>query len=181
MGTPKPRCASCHGAVVSEVSPIRCCALLTTVVMEVLPLTIPLTYFFLLPQPSSTHDQDEGDDVTELLVASSMEYARLPTDEGEGGTTGYRRSQTVALSASDKWRLVKPMIPTYMIPLCKYPFIRSRTYLLTFTSRQVCVYLVGTHLRSLSPTCSSVCFLVRIYDQPGLFFCLVSNLAPESS
>lgn len=89
---------------------------------SVLPFTIPLAYFFLLPQPSSILKQDEEDD-TEDLMAASAEYTPLPTDESESGTPGYRRPRVVALSASDKWRLVKPIMPKYMLPLfCVYLF-----------------------------------------------------------
>ena len=56
-------------------------------------------------------------------MTSSTEYAALPTDEGEGEAARYRHSRIVALSAGDKWRLVKPMIPKYMLPLCKHPFL----------------------------------------------------------
>jgi len=90
---------------------------------SVLPFTIPLAYFFLLPQTSSISKQDEEDDDAEPFMTSSTEYAPIPTDEGEGGTARYGRSRTVALTASDKWRLVKPMIPKYMLPLfCVYLF-----------------------------------------------------------
>ena len=75
-----------------------------------------------------------------------MEYTPLPTDEDESTTNGYHHSRTVALSASDKWQLVKPMIPKYMLPLCEWLFARLRTDLLTLVSHQACVYLVGGHL-----------------------------------
>ena len=84
---------------------------------------IPLTYFFLLPQPSSISKQDEEDDDAVPFMTSSAEYTPLPTGEGE--TTECGHSRVVALSAGDKWRLVKPMIPKYMLPLCEYPFMRS--------------------------------------------------------
>jgi len=68
---------------------------------------IPLAYyFFLLPQQSSISNQDE-DSGTELPEAPSAEYIPLPTGEDKGTANGYRCSQTVALSATDKWRLVK--------------------------------------------------------------------------
>jgi len=87
---------------------------------------IPLTYFFLLPQPSSISKQDEEDDDAVPFMASSTEYTPLPTDEGEAG---YGHPRTVALSASDKWRLVKPMIPKYMLPLCEYSsYIHEQIY-----------------------------------------------------
>ena len=81
---------------------------------------IPLTYFLLLPQPSSISKQDEDDDDAVPFMSSSTEYTPIPTDEGEA--VGYSHPRAVALSASDKWRLVKPMIPKYMLPLCEYPF-----------------------------------------------------------
>ena len=56
-------------------------------------------------------------------MASSTEYTPLPTSEDENGTTVSGPSRIVALSASDKWRLVKPMIPKYMLPLCEYPVV----------------------------------------------------------
>ena len=136
---------------------------------EVLPFTIPLAYFFLLPQPSSIPKQDEGDDDAEPFMASSTEYTPLPTDEGEDGTPGYHRSRIVALSASDKWRLVKPIIPRYMLPLCECPPWCMRLGLLTqIPVKFACIWLVDI-LENLSPTCSPICFLVRVYDQPGPF------------
>ena len=123
VGAPKPWCTNRPGVIISKSSPVRCYDFLIVTVTQVLPLTIPLAYFFLLPQPSSISNQDEEDDEVELLVASSTEYAPLPTDDGEGETTKYRHPRTVALSASDKWRLVKPMIPKYMAPLCEHPLV----------------------------------------------------------
>ncbi|KAI0000431.1 batten's disease protein Cln3 [Russula vinacea] len=65
---------------------------------SVLPLVIPLTYFLLLPRPHafSTLVLPE----IEEFVSSRSEYAQLP-----------------ALSIGDKWQLLKPMIPRYMMPL----------------------------------------------------------------
>ena len=109
--------------IISKGTPVRCRAFLTIVVTEVLPLTIPLVYFFLLPQPSFTPNQEEEVDGTELLATSSTGYTRLPTDEGGSLAIKHHRSETITLSASDKWRLVKPMIPKYMLPLCECPFV----------------------------------------------------------
>ena len=119
---------------------------MTGIVTKILPLTIPLTYFFLLPQPSSVYNQGEEDGDTELPSTPSAEYTPLPTDEDEGTTDGYRHSRIVALSASDKWRLVKPMIPKYMLPLCEWLFARLRTNSLTLALHQACVYLVSGYL-----------------------------------
>ena len=79
-------------------------------------------------------------------MALSAEYAPLPTDEGGVGTAEHPSSRIVALTGSDKWRLVKPIIPKYMLPLCKYPTFCARVGSLILTPPQVCVYLVGRHL-----------------------------------
>ena len=122
VGASEPRCASRCRTIISENFSVLCRSLLIAAISQVLPLTIPLTYYFLLPHPSSTSKQDEEDDDAEPLMASSTEYVPLPTGEGEGGTTGYCHPRIVALSASDKWRLVRPMIPKYMLPLCEDRF-----------------------------------------------------------
>ena len=121
VGASEPRCASRHRTVISENPSLICCTLLIATISQVLPLTIPLTYFFLLPHPASISKQDEEDDDAEPLMVSSTEYTPLPTGEGEGVAAGYRHPRIAALSASDKWRLVKPMIPKYMLPLCEPP------------------------------------------------------------
>ena len=160
VGTPEPWCTSGHGIIVGKGTSIRSPTFLTTVLEEVLPLTIPLVYFFLLPQPWSTYNQEEEVDGTELLAASSTGYTSLPTDEDEGQATGHRQSRVVALSASDKWQLVKPMISKYMLPLCEFSFVPLRVDSLILEPRQVCVYLVGRHLGIISPACSPLCFIV---------------------
>ncbi|PCH36868.1 batten's disease protein Cln3 [Wolfiporia cocos MD-104 SS10] len=86
-----------------------------------LPLVIPATYFLLLPHtsafeafedaaapaaytPLATADADDADDAGEESVVASPKLLE-------------------ALSASDKWRLVKPLLPKYMLPLfCVYLF-----------------------------------------------------------
>lgn len=50
--------------------------------------------------------------------------AAAEDEEGEEeGTMSSGPQRGVALSVADKWRLVKPLIPKYMLPLCKPPFI----------------------------------------------------------
>ena len=169
VGAPKPWCTAGPEFIIGKNSPV-CYTFLTSITAKVLPLVIPLTYFLLLPQPSSISNQDEEDDGTELLVASPVGYTPLPMDEYEDTTNGYRRSRIVALSASDKWQLVKPMIPKYMLPLCEWPFVRLWTGLLMLVSHQVCVYLVGERFRGFSSICSPVYSLVRIYNQSGSSF-----------
>lgn len=127
--------------------------------------------------------EGEEDNDIEPSVASSTEYTPLPTDEGEGGTPEYLRARIVALSASDKWRLVKPLIPKYMFPLCECPTLCIRTRLLTLTPPQVCVYLVGRHLgKSLSNLLTNLFSSSSIQSTRFVsFFCLFSELVPESS
>ena len=119
VGVPKPWCPTSPGVNIGRKYSVRCHAFLIIAIAKVLPLTIPLAYFFLLPRPSFFSIRGEAGDDTEHLVASSAEYAPLPTDEDGDATNEHRRPRDVALSVSDKWRLVKPMIPRYMIPLCE--------------------------------------------------------------
>jgi len=156
VGASKPWCPTSSGVNVGEDYSVHCCAFMIIVVIKVLPLTIPLTYFLLLPRPSSISIRGEEGDTTECLVVPSAEYAPLPTDEDEDAANERRHPRAVALSASDKWRLVKPMIPRYMIPLCECLFIQLQTDFLTLASRQVCVYLVSRYLGKVSSTCSSI-------------------------
>ena len=54
------------------------------------------------------------------MPTTSLPYAPLATAEEEGEdeeASGPKRG--VALSAGDKWRIVKPLLMRYMLPLCK--------------------------------------------------------------
>ena len=84
---------------------------------QVLPVLLPLTYFLLLPRPAAFMD-----------LPSPGSYSPLPdedpdvsaVDVAEGDTLlGQPSKVPVFLTARDKWRLVKPMIFKYMLPLCK--------------------------------------------------------------
>ncbi len=74
--------------------------------------------FSSLSLPSSYDDDAIG-------APSTAPYTPLATDDFDtddpNNTLGSIPKQTVALSASDKWRLVKPLLPKYMFPLCKSP------------------------------------------------------------
>ncbi|KDR77283.1 hypothetical protein GALMADRAFT_246616 [Galerina marginata CBS 339.88] len=97
---------------------------------SVLPAVIPLTYFFLLPNASSflySITPAYEDILSPHLAASALPYTPLAAAEDEVGEeegshpSGPKRG--VALSASDKWRLVKPLLTKYMLPLfCVYLF-----------------------------------------------------------
>ena len=49
------------------------------------------------------------------LAASEDEVG----EEEDSLPSGPKRG--VALSASDKWRIVRPLLMRYMLPLCKFP------------------------------------------------------------
>ncbi|KAJ8082239.1 battenin CLN3 protein [Marasmius tenuissimus] len=89
---------------------------------SVLPLVIPLTFFLLLPP-------NDAFLYTSLPVnegSSTMPYTPLATnddDEAEEGRLPVEFKAAPALSISDKWRLVKPLLAKYMLPLfCVYLF-----------------------------------------------------------
>jgi len=91
---------------------------LTSCVSKVLPFVIPFTYFLLLPRPQafSTLVLPEFDD----SASSRSEYTQLPVSEEDAGVAVVEPALTTkALSIGDKWQLLKPMIPRYMMPLCK--------------------------------------------------------------
>lgn len=94
-----------------------------------MPLIIPLTYFFLLPRYSdfsqSTLPSSYEDDSTS--AAASTAYTSLPTMDNQDNESQLPDisdidplvKSNIALSAADKWRLVKPLLPKYMLPLCE--------------------------------------------------------------
>ncbi|PFH53474.1 hypothetical protein AMATHDRAFT_54557 [Amanita thiersii Skay4041] len=88
---------------------------------SVLPLVIPLSYLFLLPKPSAflaSHTIDDPSSPTGM--GGSMTYTSLPMAEDEiGEEEGAlpRSKKGVVLSANDKWRLVRPLLLRYMLPL----------------------------------------------------------------
>ncbi|KAI0074590.1 batten's disease protein Cln3 [Panus rudis PR-1116 ss-1] len=99
---------------------------------SIMPFMLPLTYFFVLPRPAdftniSTHySEAEEDEET-----NDPAYTPLPTDEISAPEVAEALSSKVgvALSLQDKWRLVKPMLPKYMLPLFS-------VYLLEYTINQ---------------------------------------------
>lgn len=83
---------------------------------QILPFVLPLAYLLLLPRPAAFMD------------SPSPGYAPLPEEDpeitavevAEGDTLlGQPPKVPVFLTAGDKWRLVKPMIYKYMLPLCE--------------------------------------------------------------
>jgi hypothetical protein len=94
-----------------------------------MPFIIPLTYFFLLPHnsaflyPSPSVHEDE----ISSGVLSALPYTPLAAvEDGDGEEevalpAGPKRG--VSLSASDKWRLVRPLLLKYMLPLCEISIV----------------------------------------------------------
>lgn len=89
--------------------------------MQVMPLVIPLTYYFLLPTTAvfmfsgrtAAYDEDtpSSDSVTVLR------YTPLSGEE-EGSTVPSAKMST-SLAFMDKMRLVRPLLLKYMLPLCE--------------------------------------------------------------
>ena len=80
---------------------------------------LPLTYFFLLPRPTAFIDSPSPGPYTPL-PEEDPEISAAEVAEGDT-LLGHPPKVPVFLTARDKWRLVKPMIFKYMLPLCKYP------------------------------------------------------------
>ncbi|KAI8974779.1 batten's disease protein Cln3 [Trametes punicea] len=95
----------------------------------ILPFVIPVTYFLILPRPDRFAGRafaaEDGDDFDDAPITAS--YAPLPRGEEDDSLPVTESEATVkapfALSMEDKWRLVKPMLTKYMLPLfCVYLF-----------------------------------------------------------
>ncbi|OAX37129.1 batten disease protein Cln3 [Rhizopogon vinicolor AM-OR11-026] len=91
-------------------------------ISAILPFILPLTFFFLLPRPAAF-----------LHPSSSAPYMPIPDDDLETGLDdestplsaeiSVESKVSIGLSIADKWRLVKPMLLKYMLPLfCVYTF-----------------------------------------------------------
>ncbi len=88
-------------------------------IFKILPFVIPLTYFLLLPRPHAFSALVLPE--LENSTSSRSEYTQLPVSEEDAGVAVVEPAPltTKALSLGDKWQLLKPMIPRYMMPLCK--------------------------------------------------------------
>ncbi|KAG1737553.1 batten's disease protein Cln3 [Suillus paluster] len=92
-------------------------------ISAVLPFILPLAYFFLLPRPAAFMHQSSSASYT-LVPADDLATEITDDLSAEDGLESHVEPKiTVALSATDKWRLVKPMLLKYMLPLfCVYTF-----------------------------------------------------------
>ncbi|OJA19793.1 hypothetical protein AZE42_05618 [Rhizopogon vesiculosus] len=87
-------------------------------ISAILPFILPLTFFFLLPRPTAF-----------LHPSSSASYMPIPDDDLETGFDDestplsaeiiVKSKVSVSISIADKWRLGKPMLLKYMLPLCE--------------------------------------------------------------
>ncbi|KAH8102175.1 batten's disease protein Cln3 [Cristinia sonorae] len=87
---------------------------------SVLPLVIPLSYYLVLPQPLAFSNmalppayEDES-----IGAPTTAPYTPLSTND-DPGLDGHveEPKRSIALSARDKWSLVKPLLSVYMLPL----------------------------------------------------------------
>ncbi|KLO06520.1 batten's disease protein Cln3 [Schizopora paradoxa] len=106
-------------------------------ISAMLPFVIPVTFFCVLPKPDmfSSFSMALHPDI---IVSSPSEYTALPSndpssnteqEDDEEETPESQASQLppsklhVSLSPADKWRLVRPLMLKYMLPLfCVYTF-----------------------------------------------------------
>ncbi|KAK7682670.1 hypothetical protein QCA50_014053 [Cerrena zonata] len=97
---------------------------------SVMPLVIPLTFHFLLPSSSAFASVTLSSDEDPEGSQSATPYTALPTDDVSEPVADALMSKVAGgLSPSDKWRLVKPLLPKYMLPL-------FAVYLLEYTINQ---------------------------------------------
>ncbi|KAG6812454.1 hypothetical protein H0H92_002822 [Tricholoma furcatifolium] len=99
---------------------------------SILPFIIPIAYYLVLPRNTDfsrnlsfpTHDDDTTSELT--LQAT---YSLLPSEENSM-ETGRFHKRTVSLTLTDKWRILKPSIVKYMLPM-------FAVYLFEYTINQV--------------------------------------------
>ena len=113
-----------------------------------MPLTIPLAYYFLLPCSDELSEIDASSYEEEVIPSSStVPYTPLSSSQDDehshmfNDTTieEFGSKRNVALSAADKWRLAKPLIAKYMLPLCK-----------CLASREMIFFLIQSQSVSIS-------------------------------
>lgn len=108
--------------------------------MQVLPLVIPVAYFMILPRPAAFADMDlppAYDDET-IGAPVTSPYTPLPTSDDDDNASNMEPKRSVALSARDKWHLVKPLMSVYMLPLCEFHVnLLSSLVLIVFDSCRI--------------------------------------------
>lgn len=85
---------------------------------SILPLVIPVAYFLYMPRPTDFSPDAAIDELLNNNNHSPTSYSAVPTEEDPNPRTDDIEDKTTfALTAADKWQLVKPMLMTYMLPL----------------------------------------------------------------
>jgi battenin len=109
-----------------------------------MPFVIPITYYFLLPRPTTLLQLVDACDDGGFGTSPTAGYAPLPTDPTTINLDEEQvvSSKIVQLTASDKWRLARPMLLKYMLPLCEL-ILLNLLGVSELTSFSVCVYLVS--------------------------------------
>ena len=110
-------CRTCHSTSID------------TCAVQFLPFIIPIAYYFILPRPDQFSPGATYEDESTLSVS----YTQLPNEEDEPDSIIVTESEAtvtapIALTIEDKWKLAKPMLTRYMLPLCTY----FRIYYLPF-------------------------------------------------
>ncbi|KAG6805783.1 hypothetical protein H0H93_004124, partial [Arthromyces matolae] len=87
-----------------------------------MPWIIPVAYFYLLPHRSAFLDVASASETHDAPILSPppLQYAPLPNaevDVEEDIVVHVESKHKVSLSFGDKWRLVKPLLAKYMLPL----------------------------------------------------------------
>lgn len=110
-------------------------------VLQIMPLITPLAYLFLLPSSESFVFSDVSPQFIRSLPYTPL--AAAVDEEGEEeGAFSYGPRKNVSLSLSDKWKIVRPLLPKYMLPLCKSMFTPDDRSTNTHHVNSVCVYTV---------------------------------------
>jgi len=100
-------------------------------VSSILPLVTPITFYFFLPRQTAFSQLGDNCEDAEYETSPTAGYTPLPTlqtstDEDDDDNVVVivaSKIPAVQLTASDKWRLVRPMLLKYMLPLfCVYLF-----------------------------------------------------------
>ncbi|KAH7882994.1 batten's disease protein Cln3 [Phlebopus sp. FC_14] len=82
---------------------------------SVLPFLLPVTYFLVLPRPGAFLDR-----IISPYAPLSVGGRDVPTLGGTEDATLLESKSPVFLTLAEKWRLLKPMVPVYVLPLCMF-------------------------------------------------------------
>lgn len=143
-----------------------------------LPFVIPFTFFFLLPRPDAFSSLSVALH-PDIIVSSPSEYTALPStdpstnpeQEEDGDEISDGRAPQlsasklhVSLSPADKWRLVRPLMVKYMLPLCTCLCVYSRVMYVQLIFFIECIF-------SLCVYCKPV--FILLIDADALTYCPV--------